>query len=220
MKLQNFVITAVLTAVSVSLSTLFSPVLSQEKPALLTAQNSQNLPNSTGQPNISIKNVFYTVEGSTPQEIRTSLNKLRPQMQDSNNHKRYDAYTQWFVKWNYFYQTQNNRCLIKTAQVNADIITTMPKWKVNSKASKSVKNQWERYIVALKQHEEGHQKNGINASKEILKTINNLPDYSSCTQLGTAVNAASNRIIKKYNQKDLEYDRITQHGATQGATFP
>lgn len=219
MKLKNFVITAVLSAVSVSFSTIFSPISSSAQPPLLTAQNSQNSPNSSAEPNISIKTVFYTVEGSTPQEIRDSINKFRPQNKGYSN-KNYDAYTKWLVKWNYLYQTQNNRCSIQTVQVNTDIITTLPKWKVNSKASKQVKNQWERYIIALTKHEEGHQKHGINASKEVLQTIKKLPDYSSCTQLGTAVNAASDRIIKKYNQKDLEYDRVTRHGTTQGATFP
>jgi predicted secreted Zn-dependent protease len=44
--------------------------------------------------------------------------------------------------------------------------------------------------------------------------------YPTCEQLGLAANAAAHQVIKIYNQRDIEYDRVTRHGRTQGARFP
>jgi len=33
-------------------------------------------------------------------------------------------------------------------------------------------------------------------------------------------NALGMSILRNYNQRDLDYDRDTEHGATQGARFP
>lgn len=75
-------------------------------------------------------------------------------------------------------------------------------------------------MTALQLHEDGHKDHGVAAAQEVLSTITNLPAYPSCPELETAANTAGKSVIERYNQKDIEYDRVTQHGATQGAIFP
>ena len=47
-----------------------------------------------------------------------------------------------------------------------------------------------------------------------------MPPAGSCDTLGTSANALGKSILRKYNQLDLDYDRDTRHGTTQGARFP
>ena len=80
--------------------------------------------------------------------------------------------------------------------------------------------QWARYIAALELHEQGHRRHGVDAANEVDRAIAAMPPAGSCDALGKNANALGMSILRKYNQLDLDYDRDTGHGATQGARFP
>ncbi len=167
---------------------------------------------------VSAQTVYYSITGSTANELRSQLNQrgvIHPP-----NGERYDAYTNWYVRWNYRYQTQASRCRISSANVHTDVKITLPRWTASSSISPALKNKWNRYIQALQVHENGHKQNGIDAGKEVLRTLLSMSAYPTCAQLEVAANAAANQVIKNYSQRDIEYDRLTQHGVSQGAVFP
>ncbi len=41
--------------------------------------------------------------------------------------------------------------------------------------------------------------------------LNRFPAQATCAELETQANAAAHRIIKQYNQRDLDFDRRTNH---------
>jgi predicted secreted Zn-dependent protease len=168
-------------------------------------------------PNVSIKTNYYDIQGSTAKQLRSQLNQLG--VVDPKTGKRFDAYTSWRVSWNYRYRPVNNQCQITQVTVNVQAIYTMPRWNPSANASMDLKNRWNRYITALRQHEDGHKNHGVNAGQDILQTLNNLTT-NSCQQIGNIANQKGDAIIKQYNLKDIDYDRLTQHGFTQGAVFP
>ncbi|MCS6814844.1 MAG: DUF922 domain-containing Zn-dependent protease [Cyanobacteria bacterium] len=168
-------------------------------------------------PVISITRNYYVIAGSTANQLRQQLNQRGPEWTPG---QRFDATTRWYVRWSYRYAVRDNYCRLTSNQVRADITITMPKWQMPPRVSKDLVRRWQRYVTALQRHEDGHRDHGINAAREVAQALERFPSRSTCEQLEMSVNTAMMQIIENYSQKDVEYDRVTQHGATQGARFP
>lgn len=164
-------------------------------------------------PNITIRTVYYEIQGLTFEALRTQMNTLGPL--DTREKRRYDGRTDWFVRWNFRYQNNGNICKITSANVDTSVIFTMPQWRKPPQVDSNLVNRWNRFITNLQIHEDGHKQHGIDAGNEVLQTILKMPVYQSCTQLVSATNATANRVIKKYNKLDILYDQETQHGLNQ-----
>ena len=169
------------------------------------------------QPITSVNTTYYSITGATGKQLREQMNQLGPI--DKTEGRRYDARTDWYVRWNYRYANKGGQCKITTSTVNTDVTITLPQWNPPASASRALVKRWQRYLKALRTHEDGHKDQGLAASREILALLKRFPAQRSCPELETAANAAAQRIIKKYNQRDIDYDRKTRHGATQGAVF-
>ena len=169
------------------------------------------------QPVVAVNTVYYPITGATASQLRQQMNQLGPASQTSG--QRFDARTDWYVRWNYQYLSQGNRCQLTAIRARADVSLTLPQWKQPANAAKGLVNRWNQYIKALRLHEKGHKDNGIATSREVLQLLNQFPAKSSCSELGTAANKAAQNIISQYSQRDLDYDRKTRHGITQGAVF-
>ncbi len=165
---------------------------------------------------VSIANTNYTISGETAEQLREQMNQLGPK--DSNGS--FDAFTRWYIRLKYDYETANGSCALDNIRVNVEVTFTMPQWKRDTNFEVGLVERWDRYITALQLHEDGHRDHGIAAGKDVLQVLKQQPSYPSCEELAAAANEAVKQAIVVYNQKDIEYDRETRHGATQGATFP
>jgi len=169
------------------------------------------------QPVVAVNTVYYAITGATASQLRQQMNQLGPASQTSG--QRFDARTDWYVRWNYQYLSQGNRCQLTAIRVRADASVILPRWKQPANAAKGLVDRWNHYIKALRLHEDGHTNNGIAASRAVLQVLKQFPAKSSCSELGVAANEAAQGIIRQYSQRDLDYDRKTRHGITQGAVF-
>ena len=134
--------------------------------------------------------------------------------------RRFDGYTRWYVSWRYQYSNSGGSCAIASVTTSVKVTMTLPRWSNESGGNSATRQQWARYLAALEQHEQGHRRHGVEAAHEVDRAIAAMPPAGSCDALGANANALGTSILRKYNQLDLDYDRDTQHGATQGARFP
>ncbi len=172
----------------------------------------------TDQPRVKVRYRYYPIAGSTAIALRSQMSQSGPVSQVEQIH--YDANTDWYVRSSYNFVMRGNGCTITSVNTNVDILFTLPKWTPPTGASRSLKVQWQQYMAALQVHENGHKQHGVEAGQEITQTLRNLPAFASCQTLKTTANSYIQKIIKHYNQKDIDYDEITKHGVTQGAVFP
>ena len=107
---------------------------------------------------------------------------------------------------------------------------TLPTWIGYGEACDEVKEEWDRFISALRGHEEGHDTIAENALENAnpLATISS--DKKSDCDPDTAVHKAWDDADEKYDaecarlrgvvaQASDQHDTDTDHGATQGATL-
>ena len=165
---------------------------------------------------VTRKNEPYVVSGASAQEIRSNLNRLGPVSEQG----RHDAMTYWYIRWSYPFERRADSCDTGPVKVSVSIRMQMPQWSPPADAASDVSESWNRYLRALEHHENGHVNHGLQAAREVLEQLQRLDAKESCPAMDLAANAAANRILEDYRQRDKAYDQRTRHGATQGARFP
>jgi len=159
----------------------------------------------------------YSISGTSEAGLRREMSAKGPLGADG---RRYDAYTLWHISWRYNYRQDGALCRIGSITTKVEVTMTLPRWDGESAAQDGLRARWRKYFAALTEHENGHRVHGRDAAHEIDAAIARLPGQSNCVALGNAANSLGNQIIHKYNERDLDYDRRTDHGRTQGARFP
>lgn len=169
---------------------------------------------ATPHPDLSVfvDTVYYRVAGSTADELRVQMDRSRP--------GNFDAHTEWYVSWSYPYSEAEGSCTTGPVTISVNITFTLPQWNTPANASEDLVDRWNAYLAALQVHEDGHKGIGIEAANEILQAMNALPAYRFCEELKQAADAAGERVLSEYRQREAIYDQTTNHGATQGARFP
>lgn len=170
------------------------------------------------EPTVSESVHYYDVSGATGREVRASLNREGPISGTDN--KRYDAVCRWHVYWKFQYRQRGDACVVTSASTDVKIVITFPRLKTDETTSPSLVKAFADYTEKLMVHEKGHAQNAIDAARKIEAGILALPPQPTCDALRSTANALGYALVKEANQADVEYDRLTRHGATQGARFP
>lgn len=170
-----------------------------------------------GEPEISISTNYYHLYSFTQSGLRREMNEKGFRWTDGMT---YDAFTSWYVQWRYNYDTRYGNCALRDIEVSVDVEYTLPKWSVQFLGNKELRIKWIRYIDALKKHEDGHRDIGIGAAKRIEAALYKVGTRPRCDTLGAEANAIAYKILDDFRRKEIEYDRSTGHGRTQGAVFP
>lgn len=173
-------------------------------------------PQSVATGGFKVSEEFYTITGTTAEDLRKQVFQVAGPI-DPVTGKRFSAYTRWRVKWVLNPQQQGDRCLLNPV-VSGWATKTMPSWN-GFTDSLPLQFQWQVFIKALDEHEDGHVAHGRNAYQELQQTLPIL-SAPTCNALTRVADQRGADIIQKWAQADSEYDQRTNHGVTQGAIFP
>jgi len=152
--------------------------------------------------------IYYDVTGSTAQELRAQMSEDGPLSDDGH---RFDARTNWYISWSWpGYGTRT--CNLQDVTVTYRITVTFPHWVEPANPNPALVSRWSAYTQALATHEEGHVDFVVSHYQAVATAVKN----ATCLTADAAAQAA----LQPIRQHDLDYDAATNHGATQGATFP
>lgn len=152
--------------------------------------------------------VYYDISGSTERELRAQLDVLGPVGSDNY---RWDAYTSWFIRWNWP-GYGSSACNLSEVSVTYNNEVIFPRWTTSENTSSEMIANWERFTQALAEHEKGHV-------DIVISSIQSVKDAIMGATCDTA-DAAAQAALISIRQQDASYDETTGHGATQGARFP
>lgn len=156
-----------------------------------------------------LKMRYYDVSGETAAEIRASLN--RNNSTDPVTGAHFDAYTQWAFDWQ-IPGDPAGPCRLDQAKVTLEITVGLPRLADTETVPPELLQRWKRYRTALEAHEAGHARNALLGRKAVLAAIRS----ADCA---TADWAADDALVA-LDALNEDYDRLTQHGAIEGAYFP
>ncbi|MDO8906073.1 DUF922 domain-containing protein [Hydrogenophaga sp.] len=132
--------------------------------------------------------------------------------------KIFHGFTRWNVSWQLWWNlTADGRCEIHNTQTRVTGVITLP---VLSGAPDDVRQAFDPYVTALRRHELGHYQFGLDAAHQIDRQILALPPQATCPLLESAANGLGRRILGEAIQAEIEYDRRTRYGQTEGVTLP
>jgi predicted secreted Zn-dependent protease len=154
------------------------------------------------------KIIYYDIEGVTEEELRAQLDELGPI--DSSGYKG-DALAEWLVSWNWPGYGSDN-CDLSEAEVSYTVEVIFPRWMPPEDAPNNLIIKWFNYTYRLAKHEKGHVDYVVANYQSVLEAIKD----ATCETADRAAESA----LDPLRAFDLEYDRQTGHGATQGARFP
>jgi predicted secreted Zn-dependent protease len=147
------------------------------------------------------------------------MNQLGPLNQDEG--KRFDASTTWDLDAQFTFGGKKGvSCQIKTVTVTVKTTFTLPQWTPPAGTPQALIDRWNKHLAALQVHENGHKQLGIEAGTDFLNQLKALPAATSCAALQQTAAQKRDTVKATFSQKHKNYDKTTNHGATQGAVFP
>jgi len=159
----------------------------------------------------------YDIHGDSEAGLRQEMNRVGPT--DDKGGARHDAYTRWFVKWNYPFDQTAAGCATGPVTITLTVSMELPRWVEAESGANALKARWQEYLDALVNHETGHRDHAVQAASEIERALPLLPAQPDCEAMAKSANDAGFALLEKYRQADVAYDAKTSHGATQGARF-
>ena len=159
---------------------------------------------------------FYDITGQTVQQLVARMNEAGPVETDG---KHYFARTDWTLKWQYRYETRAGRLVLTVVSLTVDANYSLPRKQPPAAGNDRMAAEWTRFLAAVALHERGHAENAMRHAKQLYATLRQQRTFANKEELEAFVNARGNQCIADASAEDLEYDKNTKHGDTQGATL-
>jgi predicted secreted Zn-dependent protease len=165
----------------------------------------------------NLRKETFAVSGDSASELRTDLDRKRP---PSPNGRRYDANVQWSLTWSFHFDTQPRACGLADATVDLQMLVRLPVLAPDAAPPEAVRERWDDFAQLLETHEAGHVDNYTNGARALQDAYTTVEPAETCDELRALLADMGASAIDSIRAADIEYDRQTDHGRTQGATFP
>ena len=195
------ILTALLFAASLQTTTT-----DESPPAVISEQLRNAAQEAVSFPNTRL--IGYAVTGRSPRTIRASIDTSKPADTTGAKH---DAVT----RWNYWMNTQsrNGVCNPSDIVVTYSITITLPDLQTRDQLNRRDREAWDRYMGALVKHEVNHARIAQRGSELLQDAVRGA---ATCQDASTAFSTR----MAEINAASSLYDRQTNHGQREGATFP
>jgi predicted secreted Zn-dependent protease len=149
----------------------------------------------------------YEVRGRNARAVRASINDGRPADLGGARH---DAVTYWNYRWQF--SGTNGRCDPASTVVTYTVTLVLPDLVTLDQMNRNDREKWNTYFAALVLHETNHVRIAEAGAQGVRQAMRAAPDCESAQAVGLAEN-------QRVGAASAEYDRLTNHGRNEGATF-
>lgn len=154
----------------------------------------------------------YSVRAHPDESLRQAINAATPIAVDG---RRFHGYTRWNVRWTFrWWREASGRCTITEVSTRLRVELQLPDLQ---RATPRQQAEFDRYLPALSEHEQGHVQFGRDAARAVDQGIAQLPAEAECSTLERRANALGHSVLRDYVEREKLYDQNTGHCATQGA---
>jgi hypothetical protein len=165
------------------------------------------------EPTIETKYNFYSIYPQKKQDLEAEMTKRSPIIYQG---KKFKGYTKWYLEWRIRWIENQGSCKITQVKTALTITYTLPKIPEEFGTSEETRTIFNDFYAALFKHEQNHRDSGLFAARDIEKALLNLDSFPSCQQLELTANQKGHQILQQYVQRDIDYDKRTDHGRLEG----
>lgn len=149
---------------------------------------------------------WFVVRGVTRQEIRDTMQQTAPY---SEVHKaRVWGQCAWRISWSFQHERDATSCRVHRMRLEVSAVMRLPRWQDEALAEPDLRARWSDFNRRLRQHEDGHKKNGIAAAEDLARRLRGLREFATCEALNAEIVATRNRVLSEYRQVDQAFDRV------------
>ena len=149
---------------------------------------------------------------------------FRERLLVSSDHKgklrRFAGQADWHIEWNTCLEPAGTGCRLTAVTSVVHVAYTLPRWADRNGASPMLQARWDRYAANLEAHEKGHGTVAMSVATLIDRELVGLQDQEDCDKVRSEAARRVESVMRQGEGMQNEYDRITEHGSTQGAIFP
>lgn len=165
----------------------------------------------------NLRKETYAVAGDSASELRDDLDRKRPPSHDG---RRFDANVVWSLSWSFHFDPQPRACGLTDATIELQMLVRLPVLWAEAAPSDNVRARWDDFVTLLETHEAGHIDNYVDGARALQEAFAEVEPAATCEELRASLANMGAAAIDAIRAADIEYDRHTDHGRTQGATFP
>jgi predicted secreted Zn-dependent protease len=165
------------------------------------------------QDSLQLQTNYYTVTGATLPEIRRSIDQARPQ----SGAGPHDGLTAWHITWHTAIRQRGGVSRLSAFTTRTTIHITLPRWQSPTNAAPEVVKAWQDYLATLQKHEQGHVQLARATVTELHLRVKAVPPGGDGEVLRQQIEELARGIVATGTERHENYDRLTQHGSTQGA---
>jgi predicted secreted Zn-dependent protease len=150
---------------------------------------------------------YFSIGGSTLDEIESQLLKRGPQLKNSG--KRHPGATRMeFTTRLGYAEDKNGSCQIIKANVTVKARMILPRWRRSKNAEQDVRLIWDTLSSDIKRHEESHVIIAKNHAREMEEALKGLYREKNCQVLAAKAKATTTKLLEKHDRAQVEFDRV------------
>ena len=149
---------------------------------------------------------YFTIGGTTLEEIENELRRRGPTVGDSGS--RHPGATRMEFKTRVTYGEQNGRCSVVEANVSLKANMILPRWNRRGRSDEDTRLIWDTLARDIKRHEESHVVIAKNHARALEQAIRDMRRQSSCTEAAEKVKQITERVLAEHDREQAEFDRI------------
>lgn len=164
--------------------------------------------------------VTYAVGGRTTTDLTRAL-ETKAMADPHEPGSRYYAMTEWHVSSNWQWQAEARGCMLDRASVTVAITMTLPTLTTRQGLAPELLTRWDKFIANTITHEKGHVTRALDGGRDYQRALGNLaPQAGTCLTMRPTLDNLFRQHLDAIDRVNVQYDKETDHGATQGAVFP
>lgn len=149
---------------------------------------------------------YFTIGGSTLEEIERELKRHGPQVNNSGS--RHPGATRMEFITRIGYGERGSFCGVVEADVEVEARMILPRWQRSRKADFDTRFVWATLAADIKRHEESHVIIAKNHARELEQELRGIQNVRSCETAQALAKEISARILARHDKAQDDFDRI------------
>jgi predicted secreted Zn-dependent protease len=149
---------------------------------------------------------YFTIGGSTLEEIEKELRRHGPQVSGSGT--RHPGATRMEFTTRIGYGERGRFCSVVEATVLVEANMILPRWKRHRGADFDTRFIWGTLSADIKRHEESHVIIAKNHARELEQALEGIVNERSCERAQKRARDITDQILAKHDKAQDDFDRI------------
>lgn len=103
--------------------------------------------------------------------------------------------------------------------IGLSLVVHLPDWQDSARAPAALQQAWQRFLRALRAHEEGHVRLALKHAAALREEIANSKPEASCSTFMAKLEERVAAAQARMEREQADYDEETQHGIKQGCVL-